>query len=183
MNKVTRRWSLACCVVALGLGTAALMPQARAAGNDLQDMTPIYHEILDAQRKLLTVTNDAEWAAVSPKLLRVVQLKLEAHTIAVRSLFAGTYIAGMGGGSTTLDSLRRIEVIHGVLPSVPYEEEDALQKALADGAPMAEINTAVAKVEAVRRQREADMSKAQSELRKVLTPKQAAALVAGGMLN
>lgn len=183
MQIVKRRWTLACCMVALGLGTATALAQAGFAGNDVQDMTPIYQEILDAQRKLLIVTNDSEWMTISPKLLRVVQLKLEAHTIAVRSLFAGTYIAGIGGGSVQRDTFRRMEVIHGSLPEVPHDEEDDLQKALAEKAPMAEINAAVAKIQAVRRQREADMTKAQSDLREVLTPRQVAALVARGILD
>jgi Spy/CpxP family protein refolding chaperone len=58
-----------------------------------------------------------------------------------------------------------------------------LQKALAEEAPLAEINAAVAKVQAVRRQREADMLRTQSDLREVLTPKRAAALVASGILD
>jgi Spy/CpxP family protein refolding chaperone len=48
---------------------------------------------------------------------------------------------------------------------------------------MAEVNAALAKVRAARKQRQADLTQAQSELRKVLTPTQAAVLVARGMLD
>ncbi len=120
---------------------------------------------------------------ISPKLLRVVQLGLEAHAVEVRSLFGGTGIAGMGGGSTTAAHYCQIEVIQGFLPNVPHEAEDALQKALDNHAVPAEINAAVARVRAARQQKQAEMTKAQSDLRPVLTPKQAAVLVARGMLD
>jgi hypothetical protein len=121
--------------------------------------------------------------AISPKLLRVVQLKLVDHAVEVRSLFQGTALSGTGGGSMTLDTIIRLRVIHGGLPVVPHEAEDAVQKAVDDHAPMAEVNAALAKVRAARKQRQADLTQAQSELRKVLTPTQAAVLVARGMLD
>ncbi|HXR08379.1 MAG TPA: hypothetical protein VN765_13665 [Candidatus Acidoferrum sp.] len=184
MNTLKRRLLLAGCVVALGLGTGSVMAQSGGASPDFNDLTPIYQEILDAQRKSLAVTNDNEWTAISPKLLRVVQLKLEAHTVEVRSLFDGTYISSQGGvTSGSLARLSRMKVIRGALPDVPHEAEDALQKALANQAPMADINAAVAKVRAARQQKQADMTKAQSDLRAVLTPRQAAVLVARGMLD
>jgi Spy/CpxP family protein refolding chaperone len=49
--------------------------------------------------------------------------------------------------------------------------------------PLAELDAAVAKVRAVRQQKQADSTKAQSELREVLTPRQAAVLVSRGILD
>jgi hypothetical protein len=188
-----RRLILAGCVVALGLGTVSVMAQAgHVATNFWSDPTPVYQKILDAERQALMQTNAEEWAAISPKLLRVVQLKVEAYTVEARSLFLQTGIRGIrvGGGNIRPEDWRDDAVIHGTLLDVPpdlldvpHDAKDALEKALADGAPMADINAAVAKVQAVLQQKQADMTKAQTDLREVLTPRQVAFFISRGILD
>ena len=172
---------LAGCVAALELGTA--MVAARAGGAfDINDLTPIYNKILDAQRKAVDVTNDAEWALISPKLLKVVQLRMEDHVVARRAVFDG--ILGPGGGSGPPQAYQARMVSEGLLPVVPSDAaEEGLRKALEAQAPTAELDAAVAKVRAARQQRKADLIKAQSDLRNVLTPRQAAVLVLRGILD
>ena len=128
------------------------------------------------------MTNDAEWEVISPKLLRVAQLRLDAHAADVRSLFRGIGLCDDdydGNSPTTSQSA----VLTGDLRMTPDPAEDALKKALADQAPLAELDAAVAKVRAVRQQKQADRAKAQSDLRDVLTPRQTAVLVSRGILD
>ena len=153
---------LAGCVVALGLGST----NAKAQVND---------EILEAQRKSLSVTNDDEWKVISPKLLRVVQLKMEAHFVEALSLSYGTSMGGFGGFGSS-EAMARALAFHGPLHAAPDPVEDALRKALDDEAPKADLNAAVAGVEAARQQKQADLTQAQSALRQVLAPRQAAVL-------
>ena len=145
-------------------------------------LTKVLQEILEAHRKTLSVTKDAEWEVISPKLMRVAQLKLDAHAADVRSLFHGI---GLGldvfdGNSITTP---HYAALTGQLPMTADPAEEALQKALADQAPIAELDAAVAKVQAVRQQKQAEMTKAQSDLREVLTPRQAAVMVSRGILD
>ena len=176
MNRLKNNVILTFCVVAVGLGTNSVMAQDSGGEWDSVDLTPVYQHILESQRQSLSVTNDSEWMVISPKLLKLVRLKLEAHAVETRGLFGRMGSAGSGNPVFEL-------VLDGTLPDIAHKEEDALNKAIADNSPIADINAALAKVKAVRQQRQADMTKAQSDLREVLTPRQAAVLVSRGMLD
>jgi Spy/CpxP family protein refolding chaperone len=166
----------------LGLGPAETMGQGGGEGMGNLVLTRVLQEILEAHRKSLSVTKDAEWEVISPKLMRVAQLKLDAHAAEVRSLFRGIgmEIGVYDGNSTTTP---HYAALTGELPTTADPAEDALKKALADQTPLTELDAAVAKVRAVRQQKQADRTKAQSELREVLTPRQAAVLVSRGFLD
>jgi Spy/CpxP family protein refolding chaperone len=166
----------------LGLGPAETMAQGGGEGMGNLVLTKVLQEILEAHRKTLSVTKDAEWEVISPKLMRVAQLKLDAHAADVRSLFHGI---GMSDDVYDGNSLTTPHdaVLTGDLRMRPDPAEDALKKALADQAPIAELDAAVAKVQAVRQQKQAEMTKAQSDLREVLTPRQAAVMVSRGILD
>src|SRR5436190_640126 len=65
----------------------------------------------------------------------------------------------------------------------PDPDTDGLQKALDGDAPSAQVKAALAKLRDTRRQKQAELSKAQEDLRGVLTMRQEAALVLAGMLD
>ena len=177
------------CVFALTfvLGTASVIAQAQSQAQDharrgavfVSDLGPIYQELLDAQRRCLAVTNDAEWQVISPKLGRVIELRLQAHSDEVLSLFSGTEITNSGGGSLTGTRFRKSVVFTGQLPAPSPEVRDALRAAQTNQISLDEIKTAVAKL----RERKVVMAKAQADLRAVVTPQQADILVLRGMLE
>jgi hypothetical protein len=136
------------------------------------DPSVIFQGMVDMQRDSLSVTNDDEWKVISQKLLKVVQLQMQARMVGMGSMMGGA--RGGGGGG-----MRRL----GMLGGEPDPSEADLQKALDDHAPNAVIKTAMAKVRAARQQKKDEMTKAQSDLRDLLTPRQEAVLLAGGMLE
>ncbi|MGD1084889.1 MAG: hypothetical protein ABSA47_09095 [Verrucomicrobiota bacterium] len=204
MNILKRRLILAGCVVALGFGTASVMAQGGGGGGFGRgggggapaappDPTPVYQKILESERRALAVTNNDEWDVISPRLLKVVQMKMEAHTLQVRSLFGVIFRAtnatnagfgrGRGRGRTPPPSVEN-QMLTGVVPDASNPAADILlQKAQADQSTTADITAALTKARAARKQKLADMAKAESDLREVLTHEQEAALVARGILE
>jgi|GEM_PF-2377444 Spy/CpxP family protein refolding chaperone len=183
--------SLAGCLLAMSLGTARVMAQGGGGAPPPDPLIPVYQKILEAERKSLSVTNDDEWGVISPRLLQVVQLKMQAHTIAVRLLFGSAFprgggVVGRGGRGGRAARVTPIETqaLTGLVPVALEPEVDALiQRAMSDQTKMADVNATLARVRAARKKRQADMDKAQSALRAVLTHKQEMALVARGMLG
>ena len=173
---------LAGCVVALGLGSTNAKAQAGGGGTQGGSVSQVNDEIVEAQRKSLSVTNDDEWKVISPKLLRVVQLKMEAHFVETLSLSYGTSMGGFGGFGSS-EAMARALAFHGPFHTEPDPVEDALRKALDDQAPKADLDAAVAGVEAARQQKQADLTQAQSALRQVLAPRQTAVLESQGLLG
>jgi|SRR5581483_6687139 len=182
MNALNKWLLLTVCGFGLATGTGLVKGQGSPARDDLHDLTPIYQELLNDQREALSVTNDEQWKVILPKLEKVDRLKLEAHALEMQSPFGSIFRIG-GGGSVGTSTFRKILLRDGALPEVPHEAEDALKKALAGQAPAAEIDAAVARVQAARQQRLAELAKAQSDLRAILTQPQIAAMVAYGILD
>jgi hypothetical protein len=65
----------------------------------------------------------------------------------------------------------------------PSPESEALQKTIDDGAPADQIKAALQKVRETPKRKQADLVKAQEELRQVVTTRQEAVLVSFGTLD
>jgi hypothetical protein len=169
MNILKKTLILAGCVSALGLGCSDLMAQVgggggagagrrggRAGGGAFNPQA-----MLDTYRRALGVTDDTEWSAISAKITAVT----EARTAAMGGRGAGGCRgSGAGGGAAAAQT----------------DAEAALQKAVDDKAPSAEIKTKIAAVRAERQTKQAAVQaayvKAQDELRALLTARQEAIL-------
>jgi hypothetical protein len=125
---------------------------------------------MDNIRTQLEITNDTDWAAIQP----LVQKVLDARTAlgnAGRGGFGGRGGrrggGGQGGpGGQTTASL----------------EQQALQKAIDDDAPAAQIKAALDRFEASQKTKQATLTAAQEALREVLTAKQEAEATLSGLL-
>jgi len=71
---------------------------------------------------------------------------------------------------------------HGPDGSQASGEHQALQKALADGAPMAQIKDALARCRATRKDKQSNLESAQNNLKSVVSTKQEAQAVLLGLL-
>ena len=71
----------------------------------------------------------------------------------------------------------------GMIAREPSPEMEALRKAIAEDAPAAEIKEKLAAVRAAREKKEAEVQKAQDELRKLLSARQEAVAVTLGLLK
>jgi hypothetical protein len=164
-------------ILLLNCEIVAAQPQQRP---DWANMSPeqiqqmMQQRIMDNFRQQLAVTNDEEWNIISERLSKVSRMKMEAMMSAGAGMMAGMRRGGNGQGGG----------FRG-FPGFSQTDPDAesLQKALESKVPTAEIKTALAKLRDARKQKAADLAKAQADLRSVLTMRQEATLVLAGMLD
>jgi hypothetical protein len=125
---------------------------------------------LDNIRTQLEITNDTDWAAIQP----LVQKVLDARTAlgnAGRGGFGGRGGGRRGGGQGGPGGQTTASL-----------EQQALQKAIDDDAPAAQIKAALDRFEASQKTKQATLTAAQEALREVLTAKQEAEATLMGLL-
>lgn len=129
--------------------------------------------MMDNFRQQLGVTNDDEWGVIQDRLQKVLRLKMEAALSGGAGMMAGMRRnGGNGPGFRTFQGM-----------SQPDPSADSLRNALDANAPNAQLKAAMDKLRDSRKQKEAELSKAQEDLRSVLTVRQEATLVLAGMLD
>lgn len=133
------------------------------------DPAEFQKRMMDGIKDRLGFKDDAEWTAVQPLVQKVMDLRRE------------TMMGGMGfsrffsrrssseAGSTQGSTERPRNPWF-----TPSPEAEALQKALDDNAPAAQVKVALEKYRAARKDKEAKLAAAQEDLRKVLTVRQEA---------
>jgi hypothetical protein len=176
MSILKRTLILAGCVAALGLGTSTLMAGGRggagggAGGFGGGAFNP--QAQLDTYRQAMAVTDDAEWATISAAITKVT-------TARAATMAGGRGRGGRGGGRGGAGG--------GAAPAAPaatpLTDAIAALQALVDAkAPAADIKTAIAKVEGIRKDNQAALVKAQDDLRGLLKAVQEGYLVCQGVL-
>lgn len=156
-----------------GLGAKLPKVERREMKREEADATPSRNAAEDAQsraaaklREQLEVADDAEWDVIAGRIANVIQLR--------------GALAGAG-------SIRSTTAVDKIKPSAKGDrsaqlEQDALRSALRDKMPDAEIRARLARAHDVRRQNEAKLTKAQEDLRAILTVRQEAVAVVAGLL-
>jgi hypothetical protein len=129
---------------------------------------------VNALRDSLAVTNDAEWNVIAARLLKVVQLKSD-NSMAEISKMMAPMMAMMGGGPGG--------GIANLLGIQPDRSADALQQALDNHGTLEQVKAALARFREAKKQKQAELTKAQDFLKEVLSIRQEAALVAAGYLE
>ena len=115
------------------------------------DPAQFEQRLLEHIRTSLNVTNDDEWTAIQPLVKKVMDTRREIG-------FSG----GMGPGG------------RGRPGETVSSEQQNLQKALDDGAPVPQVKAALAKCRAARVAKTAELAAAQASLQSVLSVKQEA---------
>jgi len=173
-------------------GKAMAQPQGFGGGGpgggmNFQTMDPqeimkqLQQRINDSYREQMGVTNDTEWSLIEERITAVT--KAATATMAdgggtggmmgMGGMRGGRGGGGGGGGGRGF----------GALFGQPSAESQALQQAIDDNAPAAQIKTLIAKLQVVRKDKLAKLAKAQEDLRAVLTTRQEAIAIMGGLLN
>ncbi len=129
---------------------------------------------LDRYQEQLGFTNDVEWDAVKPLVVKVMDAQRDVFSGQMRGMFGGGRNRGGNGGGPGGPG-------GGMFPADP--ERDALQKALEDNAPSAQIKDLLAKYKTAQKAKQAKLEAAQADLKKVLTTKQEAEAVLAGLVN
>ncbi len=132
--------------------------------------------MMDNLKEQLEVTDDAEWKALEPRVQAVMDARMAAMSGMGRGMFGGPRRRNTEGGANA-DQPRR-----GPFGQTQSAEAEALQKAIDAKAPKAEVKAALEKYVAYRKAKQAELEKAQEELRKVLTSRQEAIATLNGLL-
>ena len=170
----------------IGISSSALLAQNTAAdeaakrrragaeegrrGGSPEDMQS---RLLSSLRERFEITDDEEWKIVSERLGKVMELRRSTAGGAFGGIAAFAGRGPQGGG----DSSRGRGTRPGGSPDLA-----ALQSAIRDKLPDAEIKSRLERVRESRKENEAKLSNAQEELRAVLSVRQEAVAVVFGLL-
>ncbi|HVM62791.1 MAG TPA: hypothetical protein VMV72_18165 [Verrucomicrobiae bacterium] len=136
------------------------------------DPAQFQQRMMDRIRDDLSFTNDTDWAAVQPLVQKVMDARRDVGFGGMGMMRRG----GGGGGGGGNGGRRNFF-------GAPSPEAEALQKAVDDNAPAAQIKSLLEKYRAARKDKEAKLAQVQDDLRKVLTTKQEAQAALLGLLN
>jgi len=168
-------------VAALTLGAGTLLAQNDNGGNaggpgggrGNFDPAQFQQRMMDNVRQQLGFTNDTDWSAVQPLIQKVMDARREVGFGGGMGRLFGRNRGGNGGPGGG----------RGGFGSPPSPEAEALQKAIDDNSPAAQIKGALVRYEASQKARQARLVQAQEDLRKVLTVKQEAQATLLGLLQ
>jgi len=134
------------------------------------DPAQMQQRMMDRYKEQLGFTNDTEWAAVEPLVQKVSDARVES----LRAGFGGFggRRGGQGGGAGGFGGNQQ-----------PDPDREALQQAIDNNAPAAQIKTLLDKYRASAKAKQAKLESAQADLKKVLSQKQEASAVLAGLLN
>jgi hypothetical protein len=136
------------------------------------DPAQFQQRIMDNIRDQLGFTNDTDWSAVQPLIQKVMDARRDVGGgMGMRMMFRPRR------GDNNQDRPRR-----GGFFGQPSPEAQALQQAIDNNAPEAQIKQALDKYRASEKEKEAQLAQAQENLRKVLTIKQEAQATLMGLL-
>ena len=121
----------------------------------------------------LGLTNETDWSAIQPLVQKVLDARRDAGGGGMGRMFRqrGNNNGGQQGGG------------RGNFGQQPNPDADALQKAIDDNAPKAQIKDLLTKYQASQKAKQAKLVAAQADLRAVLTVKQEASATLLGLLD
>jgi hypothetical protein len=128
---------------------------------------------MDRFKEQLEITDDTEWKAIEPLIQKVTDTQRAAFADMARGRFGGRN----RGGNNQDQGGQRAAVF-----GTPSPESEALQRAIDGKASKSELKTAIENYIAARKAKQADLEKAQADLRKVLSLRQEAIATANGLL-
>ena len=172
--KINRWFTMAATTLALTVATSALAQQD--GGRPRFDPAQMRERMMERYKEMLEVTDDQEWRALQPMIEKVTQARMQSMP-GRGMMFGGR--RGPGGRQGGPGGDQANERRFGPAPS---PEAEALQRAIDSKASKAELKAAIAKYQESRKQQQAELEKAQEDLRKVLTARQEAIATMAGLL-
>lgn len=138
---------------------------------------------MDEYKDQLEVKDDAEWKAIQPLVEKIMDAQQAVLRDRMGGMFGSRRRSSDRGGSSdssSSDSSRR-DRFRGFMGE-PSQEAQTLQKAVESKASNSELKQAIARFQAARKQKMADLEAAQDNLRKVLSVRQEAIATQSGLL-
>jgi len=183
--KVNQLVAIGGMTVALFLSAGTVLAQndnggggGRGGGGGFRNMDPaqMQQRMMERVREDLNFTNDTEWNAVQPLVQKVMDARRDVGFGGGPRMFG----RNRGNNNNTGDQANNRR---GGFFGQPSPEAEALQKAIDDNAPSAQIKAALAKYQESQKAKRAKLVQAQETLRKVLTPKREAQATLLGLLE
>ena len=137
------------------------------------DPAQMQQRILDRVQEQLGFTNDTDWDAVKPLVQKVMDARRDVGFGGMGRMMGGRNRGGQGGQGGG----------PGGMFGQTSPEQEALQKAIDDNAPAAQIKDLLAKYKAAQKVKQDKLEAAQADLKAVLTTKQEAQAVLLGLVN
>jgi hypothetical protein len=134
------------------------------------DPAQMQQRILERIQDQLGFTNDTEWDAVKPLVQKVLDARRDVGFGGLGRVFGGGRNRGGPGGP-------------GGIFGQQSPEAEALQKAIDDNAPTAQIKDLLAKYKASQKAKQDKLDAAQADLKNVLDTKQEAQAALLGLVN
>jgi len=151
----------------------------RGGGN--LDPAQMQQRMMERVRTDLGFTNDTDWNAVQPLVQKVMDARRD---VGFGRMGRGNRGGGQGGqGGGQVGQVGQGGGRGGFFGGTPSPEAEALQKAIDDNAPKAQVKNALDKYRASQKAKQAKLEQAQADLRKALTIKQEAQATLDGLLN
>ncbi len=150
--------------------------QGGGFGGGFQNMTPEERQqrMMDGIRQQLNFTNDTDWSAVQPLVQKVMDARRDiGFGGGMRMMFGRNRGGGNGGPGGP----------GGRFGPQASPEEEALQKALDDDAPAAQVKDLLAKYKTSQQAKQTKLETAQDALKAVLTSKQEAQAYMMGLVR
>lgn len=146
------------------------------------DPAQMRERMMSNYKEQLEVTDEAEWKAIEPRIEKVMETRRASMSGAfggMRGMFGGGPggPGGFGGPRPGGDDNQRGGGFGQANP-----EMETLNKAVEGKASNAELKAAIAKYQDARKAKQAEVEKAQDELRKVLSVRQEAIATLRGLL-
>jgi hypothetical protein len=150
-----------------------------AQGRGNFDPAQMKENRLNAMKEQMEVKDDAEWSAIQGKLSKVYDARANVMSSVMAGFGRGGRPRNNNGNADDQGQQRQRRPRFGE-PSPAYE---ALQKAVEDKAPAAEVKTKLAAYRAEVKDRQAQLQAAEEDLRSVLTSRQEAIATLNGFLQ
>lgn len=138
------------------------------------DPAQMQQRMMERVQQELDITNDTDWSAIQPLVQKVMDTQRDARGSGMMRMFGGRNRGGNNGGQGGGRSM---------FGGTPNPAAEALQKAVDDNAPAAQIKDLLAKYQDSQKDRQAKLLAAQNDLRAVLTVKQEAQATLLGLLE
>lgn len=169
----------AAALLGLGVGQTTFAQQDNPGpppGRGNFDPAQFRQRMMDRLKEQLEVSDDTEWKAMEPLVQAVMDARFASMAGMGRGMFGGGRRRTSDTGNGDQPQRR------GPFGQAPSAEAEALQRAIDSKAPKAEIKAALEKFVAYRKAKQAELEKAQEDLRKVLTSRQEAIATLAGLL-
>jgi hypothetical protein len=184
MKTLHKALTLACAAMSLCWASNLQAQQGQGRGNF--DPEQMRQRMMERYRESLEIKSDDEWKAIEPRITKIMDARREIGFPGGfgRGGFGGGGRRGggdgnVGGGGGNDQGGGRPRGFGGE----PNPDAEALQKAIEAKASSDDIKAKLAKYRESRKAKEANLAKAQDELRKVLSVRQEASAVLMGLLQ